>query len=130
LRALIETLCDDLGTRVSAALNDEGDVVVRVGAAISARHRIMSRWREASPHAAELLGETAGRTAPELAALDSLLETQVASALAQAGIARSLPLARLLLAAAEGLARHASSISEVGPAIRLLSERLLRPELG
>ena len=45
-------------------------------------------------------------------------------------MARPRPLAQLLLAGAYGIGRKAQSAAEIGPAIRLLTERLLRPELG
>ncbi len=128
LRALLDALGDEVGQGMAAALAADGDVIARAAAALTARHKIVARWREGSPHADELLGDTGRGPASELRGLDLRLETGIVSALEQAGIARPRPLARLLIAAADGLARHASSISEIGPAIRLLTERLLRPE--
>jgi hypothetical protein len=50
--------------------------------------------------------------------------------LAAAGIERRRQLTQLLLAGAYGIGRKATSPAEIGPAIRLLTERLLRPEVG
>jgi hypothetical protein len=44
-------------------------------------------------------------------------------------VARSRLVAQLLLAAAYGIGHKAQSPAELGPALRLLAERLIRPEL-
>jgi hypothetical protein len=36
---------------------------------------------------------------------------------------------QVFLAASDGIGRRAQSVAELGPAFRLLAERLLRPEL-
>jgi AcrR family transcriptional regulator len=114
---------------VDAALQAEGDVVARVGAALAAKYKTVARLLEGSPHADELYGEHERSIAPAFRALEREIETAIAEALAVAGIERPRQLTQLLLAGAYGIGRKATSPSEIGPAIRLLTERLLRPEL-
>jgi hypothetical protein len=51
------------------------------------------------------------------------------SELATAGVVRARLVTQLLLAAGYGIGHKATAIAELGPALRLLSERLIRPEL-
>jgi AcrR family transcriptional regulator len=128
--ALVEALGVELTRGVGAALAGEGDVAARVGAALTARYKRMARWAGDSPHAGDLLGKEERRAAPQLRAVEQMLGSAVADALQKAGIARPRPLAQLLIAAADGIARHATNISEIGPAIRLVTERVIGPEIG
>jgi AcrR family transcriptional regulator len=128
--ALVEALCAEVTRGIAAALEGEGDVAARVGAALNAKHKTMTRWFGDSPHASELLGPKAGSAAPRFGVVEATLEAAIAEVLHKAGAARPRPLAQLLMAAADGIRRHATNLSEIGPAIRLLTERLLRPELG
>jgi AcrR family transcriptional regulator len=128
--ALLEALGIELTRGVAAALAGEGDIAARVGAALTARHKTMARWAGDSPHAEELLGKRARPASPQLRAVEQRLDSAIADVLHKAGIARSRPLAQLLIAAADGIARHATNVSEIGPAIRLLTERMIGPELG
>jgi uncharacterized protein YbjT (DUF2867 family) len=49
--------------------------------------------------------------------------------LAAAGVDRARIVTQFFLAASYGIDRRATSVAELGPAFRLLAERLLRPEL-
>ncbi len=126
--ALIARLVAGWREAFRAGLDGEGDVVQRVAAALAARHKAIHRLLAASPHAEEICGEHE-RGGPTIAAFEAEMANAIETALAQAGAARARPLTQLLLAAAEGIARKAQSPAEIGPALRLLAERLLRPEL-
>ena len=126
---IVEDLVADIVAAVRAALDMGGDVVDRVGAALSAKYKIIARLLEGSPHADELYSEQDRLVAPRVKSMEQNVEAMIAESLATAGVARPRQLAKLLLAAAGGIARKASSPAEIGPAIRLLTERLLRPEL-
>ena len=69
-------------------------------------------------------------TAPAFHALEQEVEAAITAALATAGVERPRQLTQLLLAGAYGVGRKATSPAAIGPAIRLLTERLLRPALG
>jgi hypothetical protein len=61
--------------------------------------------------------------------VEQQVEAAITEVLAAAGADRPRQLTQLLLASAYGVGRKATSPAEIGPAIRLLTERLLRPEL-
>jgi len=111
------------------ALNGEGDIVQRAGTALTAKHKGAMRLLSGSPHAAELYGEQDRTAAAQFQAFDATLSTALESALAAAGVGRARQLTQLLLAASYGIGHKAQSIAELGPALRLLAERLIRPEL-
>ncbi len=128
--ALEEALCVELTRGVATGLAGEGDLAARVGAALTNKHKTLRRWAGDSPHAADLLGETSRPAAPRLREVEQMLQAAIVNGLDEAGVARPRQLAQLLIAAADGISRHATSVSEIGPAIRLLTDRVLRPELG
>jgi len=125
LMQLIATWRQDFLT----ALHGQGDVVHRVGAALTAKYKGLMRMIAGSPHAAELYGEGDRLSANEIRRLDNELAAALEAELTEAGVARSRLVTQLLLAAAYGIGHKAQSPAELGPALRLLAERLIRPEL-
>jgi AcrR family transcriptional regulator len=125
---IVEELLAEIGAGFEAGLFGSGDVVTRIGAGLSAKYKAIARLLEGSPHAEELYGEHE-RSAALFRATEDRIEAMVADELGKAGVARPRQLTPLLLAGAYGVGRKATSVAEIGPAIRLLSERLLRPEL-
>ncbi len=128
--ALEAALCVELTRGVATALAGEGDLAARVGAALTSKHKTLTRWAGDSPHAADILGETLRPAARRLREVGQMLDAAIINVLAEAGVARPRQFAQLLIAAADGISRHATNVGEIGPAIRLLTERLLRSELG
>lgn len=128
-RALVEQLIAGWRQDFLTALRGEGDIVQRVGAALTAKHKAGMRLLEGSPHASELYGEHDRLMGPQFRALDAELQAALEDELSQAGIARPRLLAQMLLATSFGIGHKAISPAELGPALRLLSERLIRPEL-
>lgn len=127
--ALVGVLIDGWAIEFRAALHGDGDVVQRIGAALTAKHKAAMRLLAGSPHAAELYGEHERSAAAALRAFDSELATALEAELTVAGVARARLVTQLLLAASFGIGMKAQSPAELGPALRLLSERLIRPEL-
>lgn len=128
-RACVEELVTDIMRAFEAALGGEGDAVARVGAALAAKYKTVARLLEGSPHADELYGEHERAAATQFRAVEEKVETAVAKELAAAGVARPRQLTQLLLAAVSGIGRKATNPAEIGPAIRLLTERVVRPEV-
>lgn len=126
--AIIMEIGAEIHGAITTALAGEGDVTARVAAALNAKYRVINRVLEGSPHAGELYDEH-GRDARTFAGLDGYVEGAITAALSEAGVARARQLAQLVLASAYGIGRKAVSPAEIGPAIRLLVERLVRPEL-
>ena len=112
-----------------AALRGEGDLVQRVGAALTAKHKRAMRVLDGSPHAIELYGEHDRLSGPQFRRFDAELQAALESELSEAGVLRARLVTQMLLAASFGIGHKATSPSELGPALRLLSERLIRPEL-
>ena len=111
-----------------AALQGEGDVVRRVGAAITAKYKGLMRLVAGSPHAAELYGESDRLSAAELRRLDDELAAVLEAELMKAGVIRARLVTQMLLAAAYGNGHKAQSPAEHGPAMRQQAERQIRPE--
>ena len=127
--ALVEQLIEGWRQDFLTALHGEGDVVQRVGAALTAKHKGAMKLLEGSPHAEELYGEHDRLSGPQFRTFDAELQAALETELAGAGVARPRLLAQMLLAASFGIGHKAMSPAELGPALRLLSERLIRPEL-
>lgn len=127
--AIVTELIDEVSAGFEAAMRGEDDVVARVGNALAAKYKTIARVLEGSPHADELYGEHERSAAAQFRGIEQTIEVAITEALRYAGVARARPMAQLLLAAAQGVARKATGVAEIGPAMRLLSERLLRPEL-
>jgi hypothetical protein len=105
-------------------------VVERIAAGLVAKHKAAFRLLEGSPHASELYGAHDRLGATEFAALEAEIALAIEAELAGAGVVRARGLTQLLLAAAAGVGRKATTTAELGPALRLLTERLLGPEVG
>jgi AcrR family transcriptional regulator len=131
--ALFEAIAEQLiaGWRADflTTLHGEGDIVARVGAALTAKHKGAMRLLSGSPHAAELYGEHDRIAGASFRTLDAELAMALEAELAKAGVARARLVTQMLLAASFGIGHKAQSPAELGPALRLLAERLIRPEL-
>jgi len=111
------------------ALQGDGDIVQRVGAALTAKNKGAMRLINASPHAAELYEAHDRVSAAQFRSFDAEVAAALEAALSQAGVVRARLLTQMLLAASFGIGHKATSPAELGPALRLLAERLIRPEL-
>lgn len=128
LSALAEELIAGQRSGLREALSGDGDLALRIAAALVVRGKHAMRIR-GSPHGRELYGGAAPFAGPLLADLEAELARDVEDALAHAGVGRARLLAQLLLAASSGIAEKATAPAELGPALRLLCERVIRPEL-
>ena len=128
--AVLERLIGAWRAEFLSALGSDGDVVQRIAAALTAKHKAARRLLDSSPHAEELYEEHDRGGAAQFDAFDAELAAQVEAELAAAGVARARLVTQFFLAASYGIGRRAQSVAELGPAFRLLAERLLRPELS
>jgi len=126
--ALLERLIGAWRAEFLAALRGEGDVVQRIAAAMVAKHKAARRLLDSSPHANELYEEHDRGWAVQFARFDAELAAIIEAELSAAGVARARIVTQFFLAASYGIGRRAQ-LAELGPAFRLLTERLLRPEL-
>ncbi|MEO6013499.1 MAG: TetR/AcrR family transcriptional regulator [Devosia sp.] len=129
ITALIERLAISWREAFLTGIRGEGDVVQRIAAAMSLKHKAVMQLLANSPHADELYGEHDRGAAPQFAALEAELAALIERELSMAGASRARIATQFFLAASYGIGRKAKLPAEIGPAFRLLSERLLRPEL-
>ena len=127
--ALAATLIAGWRADFRAALNGPGDVVQRIGAALTAKYKGSMQLLAESPHAEELYGEHDRLAAPQFRTLDAEMAKELEAQLTAARVVRARLVTQVLLAAAYGIGHKARAAAELGPALRLLAERLIRPEL-
>lgn len=126
--AIVAGLMLALHQAVVTALQGDGTVVERLTAALMAKYAAIDQLLEGSPHAAELYDEHE-KVRPEVRASEEAIERMVTEALGRAGAKQPELLTRLLLDAAWGIKRKARDAGQLAPAIRLLVERLVGPEV-
>ena len=101
---VVADLLVELATAFDRGMRSEGAVAERIGAALAGKYGVVARAIEGSPHAGEIL-DAHHRYAPRFAAFDRRVESEVAAALAKAGVADAAALARIVIGAAGGVAR-------------------------
>lgn len=129
-KTLVDRLIEEWRQTFLDGLRGEGDVVTRIGAALVNKNKAAMRLIGASPHAEELYGEHDRSAGPQFALFEAEIAAAVEHELMLAGAGRARLIAQVLLASAMGLMRSARSPAELGPAIRLLTERLVGPEIS
>lgn len=123
--AVVERIVIELRRLSEAALADDGPVWRRVADALATKHKTVFRLLEGSPHAAELYECRPAGAAVHLGDFDAWLEGQIVRLIGQSGHDEPVRYAYLLIAAADGIARRARRAEEIGPAVRLIAEKLL-----
>jgi AcrR family transcriptional regulator len=126
---LVDTVIAEWRDNFVGALGGEGDIVQRVGAALTAKNKGTMRLINTSPHAAELYDAHDRVTGAQFRRFDAEIAAALEAALAGAGVARARLVTQMQLAASFGNGHKATNPAELGPALRLLAERLIRPEL-
>jgi AcrR family transcriptional regulator len=126
--ALLAELSGEIGQAFDAGLASTEAPEARIAAAIVGKYKTINRLLQGSPHAGELYDEHQ-RSGAAFAGLETHVEAEVTRVLADAGVQRARPLAQMVLAAAYGVCRKATTVAEIGPAVRVLVERLVGPEL-
>jgi AcrR family transcriptional regulator len=123
---VIADLLVELAAAFDQGLASEGAIAERVGAALAGKYGVVARAIEGSPHAGEIL-DAHHRYGPRVAAFDRRVEDEVAAALARAGVADPAALARVVVGAADGVARALPGAEGTDRAIRLVCRRLIEP---
>ncbi len=127
--ALLDRLIGQWREEFVEALRGDGDLAQRVAAALIAKNKAMRRLLAGSPHADELYGEHDKGGAARFAAFEADLGNIIERELVAAGVTGARLNTQVLLAASYGIGRRAQSTAEFGPALRLVVERVLRPDL-
>ncbi len=129
LTGIIGELLVELDAAFTAGLAGPGNVAERVGAALAGKYTVIARLLAGSPHADELMNEH-HRVAERFRDFDEAVERRIADALAEAGVADALGLARLAIAASYGIGYKMAGEREIGEAIRVVCRRLIEPAVG
>ena len=125
---VVADLLIELAAAFDRGMRSEGAVAERIGAALAGKHGVIARAIEGSPHAREIL-DAHHRYAPRLVAFERQMETEVAAALAKAGVADPAALARIVVGASGGVAGALAGVEATDRAIRLVCRRLIEPAI-
>lgn len=129
--AVFGAVIDDMLIELQAAFGDgmagDGPVAERIGAALAGKYGLIARALEGSAHADEIVNEHY-RFAARFEALDRRVEAEVVAALTQAGAPEATDLARIVIAAANGVSRKITGAEAIDRAIRLVCRRLIEPD--
>jgi AcrR family transcriptional regulator len=126
--AVYTGIMDELVAQVlkayEAGMTSEASAAERIGAGLAGMYGTIARMLEGSPHGDELYNEHY-RAAGRFKAVDDRLRAEISAELKRAGVEDAQNLARLLLAAAFGIARKMSDPGEIEAGIRLLCLRMI-----
>lgn len=114
----------DMRKTAEKAMTGSGDASERVARALGAKHKIIFKMLEGSPHAAELYAAPKVTNNSALVELENWMLSTITEALLADGHSDAQKLAQLCNACADGIARHAKHAEEIGPAIRLVVRRI------
>jgi len=128
--AVMEEVVEELKRAFFTGLDGEGDVIARITAALIGKYEAILTILAGSAHAGEIYGEHDRAAGPQFRALEGLVEEAVSRELTRAGVARARLLTQVLLAASYGVGLKAGTKEDLRAAMRLLVERMLRPEMG
>lgn len=123
--AVIDVVMAELTLVFDTAIAEEGSAVSRVAGAIAAKTKFAFRLLHSSPHAAELYDEETERALEKVMEFERYVEDKIAHVLAEDGHESARSMTQLLLACAMGISKKVQFSEQIGPAIRLVTEKLL-----
>ena len=123
--AVLQRILEQLEHQVEKSLNGKGDLVFRISSALVSKHKLVFSLLEGSPHREEIYSEKSRIAAREIEKFEDWLQMKISLALKESGRKWPQNYAQLLIACAEGIAQKATSVSQIGPAIRLMVEKFL-----
>jgi AcrR family transcriptional regulator len=127
--AIYDSLADAVVAEMKLGFDDalarEGPTAGRIAAALTAKKKFAFRLLHSSPHASEICGEEAEGAREKIAALERHVEDEITRVLEEEGREGSRPMAQLLIACALGISKSAQFVEQIGPAIRLVVNKLL-----
>lgn len=123
--AIATRIFAQLRQQVAKNMSGKGDLAFRISAALAAKHKLIFSLIEGSPHSEEIYSEKSKIAAEEIAKFENWLQMKISLALKESGQDLPQNYAQLLIACAEGIARKATASSQIGPATRLMVEKLL-----
>lgn len=122
--AIVNSVMDAVLVAYDSGMAGEGDIAERVGGALAGQYGVLARTMDGSPHAAELMSEHK-RGGLALRQSDLRVESEIASALREAGAAEPEALAKVICAAAYGIALKTPDTAAMTAGIKLLCRRMI-----
>lgn len=129
LGALIEDIIATVCGAVDLGLETDGPVSERIGRALAAKFVTINSFLGGSPHADEIFSEHS-RLADRFRAADEAVERQLTAALADVGMRDAQAVARLVMAAAYGVARKYRGEAEVSSGVISVCRAIIDTELA
>ena len=108
-----------------AEFDGDGSASERISGALVAKHKMFFRLVEGSVFAEELYSETARIAAKDFGMFERWLELEIDQILLDENIAKAVMVRQLIFACAFGIGKKAQRVEEIGPAIRLITQKLL-----
>ena len=121
----VERFLDEACALCEKGFSGRGGVADRVANALAAKNKLFYRLLDTSPFADELYLEAGRLAADAFSRFDRWLEARIAQVLDEAGHENAPMLSRLLIACAFGIGKKADQVEQIGPAIRLVTGKLL-----
>lgn len=125
---IVDTMMDDLLAAYDSGMQGPGDISERIGNALAGQYVCLTRALAGSPHATELMSEHK-RAGIKFREKDLRAEAEIAAELRAAGAAEPQMLAKVLFAAAYGIALKVPDEAQMTAGIKLLCRRMIEPEL-
>lgn len=123
--AAIKRFLANMQQQVMEGLEKPGTAEEKVARALSDKYKTVFRLLENAPHGDELYGEQAQSTADEMRTFSAWFEQQLTETLEAGGKPDARKYAQLLIACADGIYKHARFVEQIGPGIRLITQKLL-----
>lgn len=122
---LVERFITEIRESFDAALSQTAQADRRIGDALTAKKKYVFRLLHASPHSRELYDDDPDMPMGAVNEFERYSEDEITRVLEEDGHANARYLAQLLTACAGGIGKHAQFAEQIGPAIRLVTEKLL-----
>ena len=122
--AIVDTMMDDLLAAYDSGMQGGGDISERVGNALAGQYVTLARALAGSPHASELMSEHK-RAGIKFREKDLRAEREIADALRAGGAAEPEMLAKVIFAAASGVALTLGDEAAMTTGIKLMCRRMI-----
>jgi len=123
---IVDTMMDDLLAAYDRGMQGDGDIAERVGNALAGQYGVLARTLAGSPHAGELMSEHK-RAGMKFREKDLRAEGEIADLLRVSGADDPDALAKLICAAAYGIALKTPDEATMVAGIKLLCRRMIGP---
>ncbi|HEY8596741.1 MAG TPA: helix-turn-helix domain-containing protein [Devosiaceae bacterium] len=125
LAATTSRLMTRLAEAFERGLGGPGSPAERIARALGDKHGLVLELLAGSPHAEELYSEHSRLSGAAIAEFEASLVARIAGQLADMGMMPAEQMARIIVAGADGIARHAGDAAALRADIGFLVRRLL-----